>query len=67
MSTIHELQAPPEYPASQAPDFVHKLVRPAVWQKATQLAFLRFDKKDLIEAERFWNDFGLVTVSRSAE
>lgn len=61
------LMAPPEYPGSQAPAHVRKLVRPVPWQKATQLAFLRFEKKDLIKAERFWNDFGLVTVSRTAE
>jgi catechol 2,3-dioxygenase-like lactoylglutathione lyase family enzyme len=61
------LIAPPEFPASQAPGHVKKLVRPAPWQKATQLAFLRFKKKDLAEAERFWNDFGMVTVSRSAD
>lgn len=67
MKTSNELLAPPEYPACQAPNHVNKLVRPTPWQKATQLAFLRFEKKDLVEAERFWNDFGLVTVSRSAE
>lgn len=61
------LAAPPEYPASQAPAHVKKLARPTPWQKATQLAFLRFEKKDLIEAERFWNDFGMVTVSRNAD
>ena len=67
MKHFDELKAPPEYPASQAPGHVKKLVRPTPWLKATQLAFLRFDKKDLIQAERFWNDFGLVTVSRSEE
>lgn len=67
MKKTNELQAPHEYPASQAPAHVRKLVRPTPWQKATQLAFLRFEKKDLIEAERFWNDFGLVTVSRTDE
>ena len=67
MEHVEELKAPPEYPASQAPAHVKKLVRPTPWQKATQLAFLRFDKTDLVEAERFWNDFGLVTVSRTAE
>jgi hypothetical protein len=61
------LASPPEYLASRAPPHVKKLVRPTPWQKATQLAFLRFEKQDLLEAERFWNDFGLVTVSRTAE
>lgn len=67
MKHFEELKAPPEYPVSQAPGHVKKLVRPTPWQKATQLAFLRFDKKDLKQAERFWNDFGLVTVSRSED
>lgn len=67
MNHTQELSTPPEYPESQAPTHVKKLVRPQAWQKATQLAFLRFEKVDLAEAERFWNDFGLVTVSRSAE
>ena len=67
MNYSGKLAAPPEYPAGRAPAHVKKLVRPAPWQKATQLAFLRFEKKDLVEAERFWNDFGIVTVSRTAE
>ncbi len=67
MSHPKELSAPPEYPESSAPPHVKKLVRPKAWQKATKLAFLRFDKKDLLEAERFWNDFGFVTVSRTDE
>jgi hypothetical protein len=67
MKKYKEMEAPPEYPASQAPQYVKKLARPTPWQKATQLAFLRFEKKDLIEAERFWSDFGLVTVSRTDE
>jgi len=35
--------------------------------KARQLAFLMFEKPDLVRAERFWLDFGLITVSRTAE
>jgi hypothetical protein len=67
MNHPKELTAPPEYPQSTAPAHVRKLVRPKVWQKATKLAFLRFEKKDLLEAERFWNDFGMVTISRSEQ
>jgi catechol 2,3-dioxygenase-like lactoylglutathione lyase family enzyme len=67
MNHPRELFAPPEYPQSRAPAHVKKLVRPKVWQKATKLAFLRFEKKNLVEAERFWNDFGMVTVSRTEE
>lgn len=35
--------------------------------KARELAFLMFDKRDLVRAERFWQDFGLITVSRTAD
>lgn len=35
--------------------------------RARQLAFLMFEKRDLIGAERFWRDFGLITVSRTSE
>ncbi len=61
------LRAPPEYAESALPAQVQKLVRPAPLQKATQLAFLRFDKADLDEAQRFWTDFGLITVSRTPD
>lgn len=67
MNHPKELSAPPEYPESSAPPHVRKLVRPKAMQKATKLAFLRFEKKDLAEAERFWNDFGMVTVSHTPE
>lgn len=65
MSHNKVLRAPPEYPESALPAHVRKLARPAAWQKATQLAFLRFDKTDLDEAQRFWTDFGLITASRT--
>ena len=67
MAPTSALRAPPEYPESALPGHVRKLVRPAAMQKATQLAFLRFEKTDLDAAQRFWTDFGLITVSRSAE
>jgi len=67
MNHPKELSAPPEYPERVAPAHVRKIVRPKALQKATKLAFLRFEKKDLAEAERFWNDFGMVTVSRTPE
>ncbi len=35
--------------------------------KARKLAYLLFERPDLKKAERFLNDFGLHTVSRSAE
>lgn len=61
------LRAPPEYPESALPAHVRKLARPQAMQKAKQLAFLRFDKSDLDEAQRFWSDFGLITVSRTPD
>lgn len=61
------LRAPPEYPESRLPAHVRKLPRPAAMQKATQLAFLRFDKTDLDEAQRFWTNFGLLAVSRTQD
>lgn len=48
-----QLSAPQEYPQSAAPAHVKRLVRPQAWQKVAQLGFLRFEKKDLVEAERF--------------
>lgn len=67
MSHHKVLRAPPEYPESALPAHVCRLARPAALQKAGQLAFLRFDKADLDEAQRFWTDFGLITVSRTPD
>jgi catechol 2,3-dioxygenase-like lactoylglutathione lyase family enzyme len=61
------LKAPPEYAESALPAHVQKLARPQALLKARQLAFLRFDKVDLNEAERFWTDFGLITVRRTPD
>ena len=67
MSDDHVLRAPPEYPQSALPGHVRPLTRPPAVQKATQLAFLRFDKTDLDQAQRFWSDFGLIVVSRTPD
>jgi catechol-2,3-dioxygenase len=61
------LHTAPEHPESQRPDHVQRVHRPEPLTKASQLAFLMFDKRDLVRAERFWLDFGLLTVSRTAE
>lgn len=61
------LHTAPEHPESQRPDHVQSVHRPEPLAKASQLAFLMFDKRDLVRAERFWQDFGLITVSRTAE
>ncbi|MEK8086905.1 VOC family protein [Aquabacterium sp. A3] len=67
MAHASALRAPSEHPESALPAHVQKLVRPAALQKATKLAFLRFEKADLDAAQRFWTDFGLITVSRTPE
>jgi catechol 2,3-dioxygenase-like lactoylglutathione lyase family enzyme len=67
MNLASPLQAPNEYAESALPAGVRRLARPGGLARATQLAFLRFEKADLDEAQRFWTDFGLVTVSRSAD
>ncbi|WP_052162560.1 VOC family protein [Aquabacterium sp. NJ1] len=67
MTSPTVLHTPPEYPESQRPDFVQRLHRPEPLMKARELAFLMFDKRDLVRAERFWQDFGLITVSRTAD
>lgn len=67
MSSTPVLRTAPEYPESQRPDHVQKLVRPPAISRATELAFLMFDKRDLSRAERFWQDFGLGTVSRTPQ
>lgn len=59
------LKAPAEHPESALPPHVQALKRPPAMQQASQLAFLMFEKADLVQAERFWVDFGLVTVSRT--
>jgi catechol 2,3-dioxygenase-like lactoylglutathione lyase family enzyme len=67
MSDAPALRAPSEHPESALPPHVQRLPRPPVLAKATQLAFLRFEKADLDAAQRFWTDFGLVTVARTAD
>lgn len=56
------LQTSPEYPESEKPAHIQTLARPAALHKASKLAFLRFEKPDLAESERFWHDFGLAPV-----
>lgn len=62
--TVHPvLRTASEYPESQRPDHVQALLRPVALVQARELAFLMFEKPDLRRAERFWQDFGLITVS----
>lgn len=67
MTTPNVLRTAPEYPESQRPDHVQRVHRPEPLLKARELAFLMFEKRDLVRAERFWLDFGLITVSRTAD
>ena len=61
------LRHPVSHPESRRPPHVQSLARPQALAKATELAFLRFETPDLETAERFQIDFGMQTVSRSAE
>ena len=67
MSAPPVLRTAPEYAESQRPAHVQKLVRPSAWGQAQTLAFLMFEKRDLNQAERFWQDFGLITVSKTGQ
>jgi catechol 2,3-dioxygenase-like lactoylglutathione lyase family enzyme len=46
---------------------VQKLRRPASLGQATELAFLRWQKRQLAPTERFWRDFGLHVVNSTPE
>ena len=61
------LRTPHAYPENALPAEVQKLVRPAALVKARALAFLMFEKPDLVACARFLSDFGLHPVERSAE
>ena len=53
------------YPASRLPDGVVPLQRPEPLVRATALAFLRFEKRDLKSTAEFLSDFGLAVVESS--
>ena len=53
------------YPQSELPDGVTTLERPASQARATSLAFLRFEKRDLRATEAFLSDFGMMAVDRA--
>ena len=61
------LRHPVSHPQSNRPAHVQALARPPALARATELAFLRFETPDLVEAERFRIDFGMHTASRTAE
>lgn len=55
------------YPESKLPQGVQILKRPAAMGRAVELAFLRWEKKDLAATEQFWKDFGFHIVNASAQ
>lgn len=57
------LRQPQSYKESRLPPGVESLRRPASLGRAVELAFLRWEKKDLVPTERFWRDFGFHIVS----
>lgn len=65
-ATKAALRTPPAYPESALPAPVRKLERPAALVKAQSLAFLMFEKPDLPATEAFLADFGMRSVSRTA-
>lgn len=69
MSSIHRavLRQAEATPESRLPPGIQPLPRPAAMGRAVELAFLRWEKRDLVSTENFWRDFGLHIVSRSAD
>ncbi|MES2149332.1 MAG: VOC family protein [Pseudomonadota bacterium] len=61
------LQAPPAFPESALPPGIEKLLRPAPLVKARALAFLMFEKPDLVATEAFLTDFGMLRVAASSD
>jgi hypothetical protein len=49
------------------PSHVQPITRPPALGRAVELAFLRWQKRQLAPTERFWRDFGFDIVSASAE
>ena len=47
------LRQPESYPESRLPQNVHRLHRPVAMGRAVELAFLRWEKRDLRATERF--------------
>jgi catechol 2,3-dioxygenase-like lactoylglutathione lyase family enzyme len=66
-TTTSVLRQAQSWTESCLPDFVQPLQRPIRMGRATQLAFLRWEKRSLDATERFWQDFGLTLVGRTQE
>jgi catechol 2,3-dioxygenase-like lactoylglutathione lyase family enzyme len=54
------------WPESALPEGVIPLTRPKQVGRATELAFLRWEKRQLGPTEKFWRDFGFHIVSSTA-
>jgi hypothetical protein len=61
------LREPESYPESRLPPGVQRLHRPPALGRAVELAFLRWERRQLAPTERFWRDFGMHIVSASPE
>lgn len=61
------LRQPEPYAQSRLPPGVQPLPRPEPIGRAVELAFLRWEKRELGATEAFWRDFGMRIVSRTAD
>jgi catechol 2,3-dioxygenase-like lactoylglutathione lyase family enzyme len=61
------LRQPESSRESGRPPGVQSLPRPPAAGRAIELAFLRWEKRDLARTERFWRDFGFRIVSASPQ
>ena len=61
------LRQPESYPESRRPPGVQALERPPALGRAIELAYLRWEKRDLAATERFWRDFGFHIVSATPQ
>jgi hypothetical protein len=57
------LRQPDACPEGRLPEHVQPLHRPRAAGRAVELAFLRWEKRELSSTERFWRDFGFHIVS----
>ena len=56
------LRQPESQPESRLLATVKRLLRPQPLGRAVELAFLRWEKRQLASTERFWRDFGMHIV-----
>jgi len=61
------LREPESQPESRLPAHVQRLQRPQPLGRAVELAFLRWEKRQLASTEQFWRDFGMHVVESGRE